>query len=95
MIRVVAKFNLKPEKRTEAMALFEVLVRLTREENGCHGYDLAQSKDDENVYVIIEAWENQETLDVHSASEHFAKIVPQLVDMCACAPVIDAFHQVI
>lgn len=95
MIRVVAKFNFKPEEKEKAMELCKELVDETRKETGCKGYDLAQSAKDENQYVVLETWESQEVLDVHSASEHFTKIVPQLVKMCVTDPTIESYMQVI
>lgn len=95
MIKVVAKFNVQPDKKAEALSLFEVLISLTRQEDGCKGYDLAQSTEDENLLVVLESWADQKALDEHSASEHFTKIVPQLVDLCVDAPSIDAFTQLI
>jgi len=95
MIRVVAKFNFKPEEKEKAMVLCKELVDETRKETGCKGYDLAQSANDENQYVVLETWENQEVLDVHSASEHFTRIVPQLVEMSAAAPILESYMQVI
>lgn len=95
MIRVVAKFDFKSEKKEKAMELCKELVNETRKETGCKGYDLAQSAKDENQYVVLEIWESQEVLDVHSASEHFTKIVPQLVEMCVTDPTIESYMQVI
>ena len=95
MIRVVAKFLLKPEEKLTARALFEELIAATRKEYGCASYDLAQSTEDENLLVVLEAWESQEALDVHGKSEHFTRIVPQLVEMCQNPPMIDSFIQII
>jgi len=95
MIRVVAKFSMKPEKKDEAMPLFEELIKLTRQEDGCNGYDLAKSTADDNLLVVLESWRDKEALDKHSASEHFTRIVPQLVGMCIDNPSIDSFIQVI
>lgn len=95
MIRVVATFHLKPEEKENSMVLFKELVERTREEDGCVAYDLAQSAEDENVYVILEAWKDQHTLDVHSASEHFNRLVPQLAAACIGSPSVKSFAQVI
>lgn len=95
MIRVVAKFNLKAGAKPEAMPLFEELIGKTRKEDGCGGYDLGQATQDENQLVVLEAWESKEALDAHSASEHFTRIVPQLVAMCTEPPSIDSFIQIV
>lgn len=95
MIRVIATFDLKPEAKEQAMPLFEELISLTRKEEGCAGYDLIKSASGNNQLVLLEGWENQAVLDTHSASEHFTRIVPQLVAMCITAPSIEAFEQII
>jgi Uncharacterized conserved protein len=95
MIRIVATFNMKTTEIERSMPLFEELVTLTRQEEGCYSYDLAQSTDDANVLVILESWSDQAALDKHSASEHFLRIVPQLVDMSSTAPSITSFTQII
>jgi len=95
MIKVVATFQLKPEEKDSAMPLFAELIELTRKESGCAGYDLAEADSDDNNLVILESWESQAVLDVHSASEHFTRIVPRLVDKCVVPPVITSYKQVI
>lgn len=95
MIRVVAKFHLKESCIDEAREIAKELIELTRAENGCVHYDLVQSTKDENVLVILEAWENQQVLDTHSASAHFAQFVPQLAVLCRTPPVVESFQQLI
>ncbi|MCP1103250.1 quinol monooxygenase YgiN [Aequitasia blattaphilus] len=94
MIRVVAKFEVKPEEVTNAMPLFEELVEATRKEDGCAQYVLAKAGE-EGSFVVLEGWESKDALDVHSNSEHFTRLVPQLVSLCGSAPVIDSYIQVI
>ncbi|NLT58481.1 MAG: antibiotic biosynthesis monooxygenase [Clostridiales bacterium] len=95
MIRVVATFTLKPGHVQEAVEMVRELVELTRREAGCAAYDLAQSTKDEDVLVVLEAWESQAHLDAHSASAHFTAIVPRLAALCAVPPVVDTFTQLI
>lgn len=95
MIKVTAKFVLKPGAFDEAYQLAEELIAITRQETGCVQYDLAQSVNDENILFIFEAWENQAVLDVHSASAHFARLVPQLAALCTEPPCVENFKQII
>lgn len=95
MIRVVARFQLKAGLVEQAKQLAQELIDLTRTEDGCISYDLAQSVKDESALVILEAWETQKALDIHSASEHFNRLVPQLADLCTTPPVVDAYQQLI
>lgn len=91
MIRVIATFQFAPEKRTEAVERIVELVEKTRLEKGCAGYYPIVSAEDENQVVILEAWETQEDLDTHSASEHFTRLVPLLVEACTQPPVISNY----
>ncbi|MDQ0362713.1 putative quinol monooxygenase [Breznakia pachnodae] len=86
MIRVIATFQLQEDMIDVAKKIAEVLVSETRNEDGCIQYDLLQDNKDENHLVMIEHWETQEKLDAHSASEHFAKYVPMLAELCVKAP---------
>lgn len=95
MIRVVASFNLKPEATEQALELAKELVAETRKEDGCVQYDVAQSTETPTDVVVLEAWESKEALDVHSASAHFARIVPQLAEMCVVPPVVSSYVQII
>ena len=95
MIRVIASFVIDPEKVDQVIEIAGELIGLTREEKGCVHYDLVQSLEQDNLLTILEAWETQEDLDAHSASEHFARLVPQIVDASLEPPVIAANRQII
>lgn len=95
MIRIVAEFQLKPEEKDHAMTLFKELIDATRKEKGCNGYDLVGTNTDNNLLVLLEAWENQEALDSHNTTEHFTRLVPQLSALCTEAPNISTFNQII
>ena len=95
MIKVIAKFNFKVGNIDKVKTLCAELIDATRKEVGCIQYDLLQSDKDENVMVFVENWESQKALDVHSASEHFTRIVPQLAGLCAELPSVETFKQII
>ena len=95
MIRVVATFIIDPEKVDQVIEIARELIEITREEKGCVHYDLVQCVDQANQLTILEAWETQEELDVHSASDHFARLVPQIADACLEPPAIVANIQII
>lgn len=95
MIRVTAEFVLKEGAYESALETAAELIRLTRQEAGCVAYDLARSTQDERILIILEAWESQAALDAHSASPHFTSLVPKLAGLCASAPVVKLFEQMI
>ena len=54
------------------------LVRLTRQEPLCRAYDLFEDRKQPGHFIFIEEWPDQAALDVHCASEHFRRLVPQI-----------------
>ncbi|WP_313069737.1 putative quinol monooxygenase [Lacrimispora sp.] len=91
MVKVIATFNIKPNSIQEALKIAQKLIFATRLEFGCIEYILVQSESDETHLVMLESWESQQHLDVHSASEHFTKYVPQLAALCSAPPVVEKF----
>ena len=65
-----------------------------RKEKGCLSYHLYQNTQQPNQVSFIELWQNQAVLDTHSASAHFTRIVPTLVEACEKAPVIQLYTQI-
>jgi quinol monooxygenase YgiN len=51
--------------------LLKQLVVESRKESGCIRYDLHQSLESSNVFVMYEIWLNQPALDSHTQSIHF------------------------
>lgn len=78
MIYVVAKNYAKSEALKEIHALYEELVKLTREEPGCIQYELFADASAPEKLTMIETWESREALDQHLTSAHFTRIVPAL-----------------
>lgn len=95
MIRVVAKFELKDGALDEAKTIAQELILLTRAEEGCVQYNLAQSTEQPNSVVVLEAWESQQALAVHAQSEHYQRLVPALAALCTSAPAVDMFVELI
>jgi len=81
MIKVVAKMILSPEAKESALPILDELIATTVQEEGCVNYNFCQDNEKSDHFAIIETWETQEALDVHSNSEHFARLVPQLADL--------------
>ena len=78
----------KPTELDKFLQHCDELIAETRKENGCLSYHLYQNTQQPNQVSFIELWQNQAVLDTHSASAHFTRIVPTLVEACEKAPVI-------
>lgn len=59
-------------------AIADSLVALSRTDAGCISYDFFESTTTPGSYIIVETWENDSVLDIHSQAPHFVKYVPQL-----------------
>lgn len=79
MIRLNVFFKIKEtENIPAAIQMGNTLVDASLRDKGCRGYGMFQSTIDPSVFTIVETWSDQESLDMHSKSEHFTKIVPRL-----------------
>ncbi|MDE5567708.1 MAG: antibiotic biosynthesis monooxygenase [Muribaculaceae bacterium] len=54
------------------------LVAASRNDVGCISYDMYESVTTPRQFIIIETWENDSVLDIHSNAPHFKHFVPQL-----------------
>jgi quinol monooxygenase YgiN len=76
MIHVLAIITAHPGKRTTLLELFQAVVPTVREEQGCIEYGVvvdvpnADPAFGPDTYVVVEKWENLETLKAHSVAPH-------------------------
>lgn len=96
MIRIVAKNFIKKEKVDEFIEYAQKLVEATvRLDEGCIQYELCRDVDDPTVMAMIEAWEDQESLDAHIRSEHFQMIVPILHKFSSKPGEMSKYHKIV
>lgn len=57
------------------------LVAFSLHDKGCIDYDFLQSITNDDRFMIVETWEDDESLKAHSESEHFRRIVPRLKEL--------------
>jgi quinol monooxygenase YgiN len=69
-LRVVAHARAREGKGAELREVFEGLVDPTRAEDGCIGYELLSSLDDELAFTFVEEWRDRAALDAHLQSPH-------------------------
>ncbi|MCQ9636356.1 antibiotic biosynthesis monooxygenase [Chryseobacterium sp. WG14] len=65
-IFLTAIVKAKPEHLEEIKSMLEALPSASRQEEACIRYDVHQSIDDENVFILNEEWTNAEGLAVHN-----------------------------
>jgi quinol monooxygenase YgiN len=76
MVHVIAIITAHPGKRTELLELFQAVIPVVREEQGCIEYGVAVDVPGADpafgpdTYVVVEKWENLATLKAHSVAPH-------------------------
>jgi quinol monooxygenase YgiN len=62
------------------------LITPTRAEPGCLAYDLFQSIQDPDVWVLIERWRSPADLEAHELAEHMAAFLARSHEVLALPP---------
>lgn len=73
MIVVAGTARLAPSHRAATVALGSDMAAKSAAEPGCNQYRFAIDVDDPNVVHLFEEWVDQEALDAHFATPHFAE----------------------
>lgn len=81
MIKVVAKAFIKKDKVEVFKNVVPTLISETRKESGCIDYKLFQDTADETAFCFVEEWKSREDLNLHMASPHFTRIIPQIAEI--------------
>jgi quinol monooxygenase YgiN len=67
--------NVLPEKQKEVMQTLLSMIEPTGKEKGCLSYDVLLDIEDNNVFSLIEDWENREYLEHHLRSDRFGVLL--------------------
>lgn len=73
MIFITAKFRVRPEDADRWPDITREFTEATRAEPGCLWFDWSRSLDDPAVYVLVEAFRDDDAGAAHVRSEHFAE----------------------
>ncbi|GAA5129709.1 putative quinol monooxygenase [Pseudonocardia adelaidensis] len=68
-IRHVITIRVAPGKAAEFAAIFTAVRETALQEDGCEQYELLQSLDDPDTFVLLERWASQELLERHMEAE--------------------------
>jgi quinol monooxygenase YgiN len=71
MIFITAKFQLLPEYADQWPQISAEFTEATRAEPGCLWFDWSRSVQDQNEYVLVEAFRDDDAAAAHVQSEHF------------------------
>lgn len=78
MIMVQSTFQIHPEARDEALELMKNMERLCREEHGCLGYEYFAGITDPNQVVLLQEWEDADSLEEHYQTVHMEDFLNKL-----------------
>ncbi|WP_315167584.1 putative quinol monooxygenase [Metaclostridioides mangenotii] len=78
MIKVIQRSVIKEKHLSDALMLYQLLVKETLKEKGCLSYELFQELDNSNNLTLIEDWEDIEALQRHTQTPHFITLVDKL-----------------
>lgn len=81
MIRLNFFMQVSEGNRSKLLELTKELTEGSLKDEGCIAYDIFESATRKNVLMICETWKDEESLDKHSKSEHFTRIVPQIKEL--------------
>jgi quinol monooxygenase YgiN len=86
-IGVVATLKVHEGKEAEFEGVFrELMDQVRAQEPGNHLYRLFHSRNDKSTYVVMEIYDDDDSLKAHRKSEHFRAISPKLGAVLAGAP---------
>jgi quinol monooxygenase YgiN len=92
MIVQLVKASIKPEQRDHWLEVIARNAALTRAEEGCEGYQVAEDLEAPNTFVIIELWANLDAVYSHFRNE-FEELMAALGDVFALPPQV-SIHEV-
>jgi quinol monooxygenase YgiN len=73
MIIVTAKMTVKPEMKEVFILESKDLISSTRKEKGCISYDLYINTENKNELIMLENWDDIDSLNKHMETDHFKK----------------------
>lgn len=75
MIIIHAEMKVNREVEAEFLEAIQELMESSRAEVGNVAYKLLKDTDNDDTYLMIEQWKDQEAVEAHNASSHFQAFV--------------------
>ncbi len=82
MIRLNVFILVTKQNKQSVINAAKELVYHTLNEKGCKAYDLFESSTREDVLMICETWDNQESLDIHQKTHHYKVFKEAIKNLC-------------
>ncbi len=93
MVIVIARFQPRPDRRDEFVALLEEVQAASRRDDGCLHYGYYTEITDPLSFIAVEEWRDNEALAAHLRQPHVASLIAALPELGDGRPELAA-HQV-
>jgi quinol monooxygenase YgiN len=80
VVVVVGTVHARPDKVAELRALLESQVAPSRADDGCLRYELSESASDPTLFMTVEQWSSQESLNAHLGSDRIQDFLKTVTD---------------
>lgn len=75
MIIIHAEMKVNPGLEAEFLVSIQELIESSRTEAGNVSYKLMKDVEQDNTYLMVEQWKDQEAVAAHNTSSHFQAFV--------------------
>ena len=94
-IGVIATLTIQSGKNAEFEEIFSKLAQAVRDnEPGNNYYQLHKSREDAQIYVVMEQYKDQNALDAHGQTDHFKAAGASMGHCMGGAPKIEFFDSI-
>ena len=87
-----ASFFIKEDQRENFLSDTKELISETRKEEGCLAYNLYESLEERNAFIMVELWKDQAAINNHKQSSLLQSLVGKIADFSTKAPDLKIFE---
>lgn len=87
-----ASFFIKEDQRENFLSDTKELISETRKEEGCLAYNLYESLEERNAFIMVELWKDQAAINNHNQSSLLQNFISKVADYSIKAPDLKIFE---
>jgi len=92
MIIIHATFHINPTMQDQFLEEIQPLIAASRAEAGNISYRLQKDVESENIFTMVEVWQNKDAVASHNASEPFTTFVAKVKKFLTAPLDVKAFE---
>lgn len=92
MIIIHATFHIHAAKQDTFLQEIQPLIVASRAERGNISYRLQKDTETENIFTMVEIWQDLQAVANHNSSEHFTSFVAKAKDFLTAPLDVQAFE---